>query len=189
MYAGEKRDEGIPVEQAGLVGGTLYGIKVAGGLGESSNPAFPLTSTFSLAEFEDADPLNVSELQTASEAAGVTEFWRPEDGHWDTTDPNVFWFATTAKFDGPTRLWKLTFADVSNPARAATIEAVLDGTEGLQMLDNMTVADKGGNCSCRRTRATSPTWPACTATTRGPTGLPRSLSTTPPGSPPAQPGS
>ena len=83
-------------------------------------------------------------MQAASEAAGVTEFWRPEDGHWDTTNPNVFWFVTTANFDRPTRLWKVTFADASNPALGGTIEAVLDGTEGLHMLDNMTVADKGG---------------------------------------------
>jgi hypothetical protein len=144
VYAGQKRTAGSPIEKAGLVGGALYGIKVAGGLDELGNPAFPLRSTFSLVELADADQQNVTELQAASEAAGVTEFWRPEDGHWDTTDPNVFWFVTTANFDGPTRLWKATFSDASNPALGGTIEAVLDGTEGLHMLDNMTVADKGG---------------------------------------------
>ena len=144
VYAGQKRTAGSPIEKAGLVGGTLYGIKVAGGLDELNNPAFPLRSTFSLVELADADQQNVTELQAASEAAGVTEFWRPEDGHWDTTNPNVFWFVTTANFDGPTRLWKATFADASNPALGGTIEAILDGPEGLHMLDNMTVADKGG---------------------------------------------
>lgn len=144
VYAGQKRTSGSPVEQAGLVGGTLYGIKVAGGLNEINNPNFPLSSTFSLKKLDDADEQTVSQLQTASETAEVTEFWRPEDGHWDTTDPNVFWFATTANFTSPTRLWRLTFADASNPALGGTIQAVLDGTEGLHMLDNITVADKGG---------------------------------------------
>ena len=143
VYAGEKRTEGSPVERAGLAGGTLYGIKVAGGLDEINNPAFPLSSTFTLVELDDADEQTVSELQAASEAAGVTEFWRPEDGHWDTTDPNVFWFVTTANFTGPTRLWKATFADASIPTLGGTIEAVLDGTEGLHMLDNMTVGRQG----------------------------------------------
>lgn len=144
VYAGEKRTEGTPVEKAGLVGGSLYGIRVDGGADEMNNPDFPLTGTFSLVELQDADTQNVSELQDASEAAGVTEFWRPEDGHWDTTNPNVFWFVTTANFSGPTRLWRLTFADATDPALGGTIDAVLDGTEGLHMLDNMTVADKGG---------------------------------------------
>ena len=144
VYAGEKRTDGTPVEKAGLVGGTLYGIKVAGGLDELNNPDFPLTSTFSLVELADADQQNVSQLQAASEAAGVTEFWRPEDGHWDPSNPNVLWFNTTANFDGPTRLWKATFADAAKPELGGTIEAALAGTEGLHMLDNLTVADKGG---------------------------------------------
>jgi hypothetical protein len=144
VYAGQKRTSGTPVEKAGLFGGTLYGIKVANGLDEINNADFPLRSTFSLVELADADKMSVAQLQAASEAAKVTEFWRPEDGHWDTTNPNVFWFVTTANFTGPTRLWKATFADASNPALGGTIEAILDGTEGLHMLDNMTVADKGG---------------------------------------------
>jgi hypothetical protein len=144
VYAGQKRTDGSPIEKAGLVGGTLYGIKVAGGLDELNNPAFPLRSTFSLVELANADQQNVTELQAAAAAAQVTESWRPDAGPWDATNPNVFWFVTTANFTGPTRLWKATFSDPSTPALGGTIEAVLDGTEGLHMLDNMTVADKGG---------------------------------------------
>lgn len=144
VYAGKKRTKGTPVEKAGLVGGTLYGIKVAGGLDELNNPAFPLASTFSLVKLPDADKQNVSQLQAASEAAGVTEFWRPEDGHWDPSNRNVFWFNTTANFDGPTRLWKATFKDAARPELGGKIEAALAGTEGLHMLDNLTVSAKGG---------------------------------------------
>jgi hypothetical protein len=39
VYAGQKRTAGSPIEKAGLVGGALYGIKVAGGLDELDNPA------------------------------------------------------------------------------------------------------------------------------------------------------
>jgi hypothetical protein len=66
--------------------------------------------------------LGFGDLQAASEAAGVTEFLRPEDGASDTQDPNRFYFVTTDRFDtvktgsgtqaGRTRLWRLLFQDV-----------------------------------------------------------------------------
>ena len=44
---------------------------------------------------------------------------------------------------GRSRLWKLHFTDLSNPAAGGTIEAVLDGTEGQNMLDNITIDTQG----------------------------------------------
>jgi hypothetical protein len=40
-------------------------------------------------------------------------------------------------------LWKLRFADLSNPTAGGSIEAVLDGTEGQNMLDNMAIDGHG----------------------------------------------
>jgi hypothetical protein len=67
-----------------------------------------------------------------------TEFLRPEDGAWDTQDPNRFYFVTTDRFDtvktgsGPKReeprLWRLVFQDVRTPAAGGRIEMLLDGT-------------------------------------------------------------
>lgn len=57
-------------------------------------------------------------LETASTAAGITRFLRPEDAAWEPTNPRVAYFVTTDRYDqvkdnvgsqvGRTRLWKLT---------------------------------------------------------------------------------
>jgi hypothetical protein len=68
---------------------------------------------------------------------------RPEDGAWDPTSPNDFYFATTNNFTSPSRLWKLHFTDINNPELGGTITAVLDGTEGPKMIDNMCIDAHG----------------------------------------------
>ena len=50
---------------------------------------------------------------------------------------------TTASFAGNSRLWKLDFVDPADPAQGGTITALLDGTEGQRMMDNMTVNSRG----------------------------------------------
>jgi hypothetical protein len=60
----------------------------------------------------------------------------------------VYYFVTTDRpnapgQDGRSRLWRLTFSDVTDPAAGGTIEMLLDGTEGQEMLDNITVNDRG----------------------------------------------
>ena len=76
-------------------------------------------------------------------AAGVTRFQRPEDGAWDPRDPSTFYFVTTASFTGNSRLWRLNFDDPSDPSQGGTIDMLLDGTEGQQMMDNITVDRRG----------------------------------------------
>jgi hypothetical protein len=83
-------------------------------------------------------------LQTASNIAGVTQFLRPEDGAWDPTNPQDFYFVTTNSFSSPSRLWKLHFSNLNDLTQGGTITAVLDGTEGHVMLDNITI-DSFGN--------------------------------------------
>ena len=91
----------------------------------------------------DVSGMTGAEIDAASEAAGVTSFLRPEDGAWDTLNPNRFYFVTTGAFDQPSRLWAADFTDASNPAAGGTIKLLLNGTEGQQMLDNMTVDAHG----------------------------------------------
>jgi len=79
----------------------------------------------------------------------VTEFLRPEDGAWHQHDPRIFYFVTTDRFDTPgtpgrSRLWQLRFANPFVPEQGGRITMLLDGTEGQQMLDNITV-DRRGN--------------------------------------------
>jgi hypothetical protein len=103
-----------------------------------------------LASLGNVAGLTGAVVQANSEAAGVTEFLRPEDGAWDPNNPNNFYFVTTDRFNNPSpnegrsRLWKITFNDATNPTLGSTVTMLLDGTEGQQMLDNITV-DKFGN--------------------------------------------
>jgi hypothetical protein len=75
VYVGEKRKTGNAVERAGLHGGRLFGLKVAGAASEEG----ALNGPFSLV------PLHTLEggaaLKRESAAQEVTAFARPEDGH------------------------------------------------------------------------------------------------------------
>jgi secreted PhoX family phosphatase len=143
VYVGSKTTAGGTVEKAGLANGVLYGIKVDN-YGAESNGAVPTDGTrFSLAGLGDVSGKSGAQLNADSNAAGITKFLRPEDSSWDPKHPEVLYFTTTNAFNAPSRLWKLTFDDVAKPELGGTITAVLKGTEGQQMLDNLTVNDRG----------------------------------------------
>jgi Bacterial protein of unknown function (DUF839) len=160
VYVGNKRKVGNDVEKAGLIGGAVYRIAVAGnvaedrtetaGLGLAKNARGNYEGSFSLAT--GADTTN----------AASTKFLRPEDGAWDTQNKNRFYFATTDRPDaakdgdlntdipagqiGRSRLWSLTFVNSAKPELGGKIEMVLDGTNAkgdYQMFDNITVNDDG----------------------------------------------
>jgi hypothetical protein len=148
VYIGAKQQDGTPLERAGLTGGSLYGVKVAGVPNESRTlginaPSLP----FSLHAFGDATGWTADDLQAASTANAVTTFLRPEDGAWDPMHPNDFYFATTDRFDmtvvGNSRLWRLRFDDVANPAAGGTFAAVIEGSEPPQSMDNIAIDRTG----------------------------------------------
>jgi Alkaline phosphatase PhoX len=144
VYVGQKKSTGNPAVRAGLTGGTLYGVKVTGFPTEPGATGIPSGTPFTLAGLGNRENSTGASLQTASTAAGVTTFLRPEDASWDPTDPSRFYFVTTNGFDQPSRLWRLDFADLANPAAGGTIEMLLEGPEGgHQMFDNITVNDRG----------------------------------------------
>ena len=150
FYYGDKTSTGNAIDQAGLTGGNLYGIQVADFLAISNNApstTVPLgadnESGFSLINLGNVSAMTGLQLDTASEAAGVTSFLRPEDGAWDTVNPDRFYFVTTNSFTQPSQLWALDFVDASNPALGGTIKLLLDGSEGQRMLDNITVDQQG----------------------------------------------
>jgi secreted PhoX family phosphatase len=86
---------------------------------------------------------------------------RVEDGEWDPTNPNVFYFVTTEsnKDPGATKenpsepgvsrdgggFWRLTFVDGQKPELGAKLELLLDGSEApyLSKPDNMTITSDG----------------------------------------------
>jgi len=138
LYVGEKSDVGNPAERAGLLNGISAGIQVrVGGVdvpAESREFCFGTSSPVYSGEFV---------LAPASTNAG-TKFLRPEDAAWDPANPTDAYVVCTDRMNsatqlGSSRLFRLRFNDVNNPAAGGTIEALLDGTDVMEMGDNLCV--------------------------------------------------
>jgi hypothetical protein len=156
LYVGDKQTSGSVVERAGLQYGRLYGVRVHNGGANYSNSlvkledAGAINGTFDLVDMSDIVALDSgAQLQTQSTARDVTEFARPEDGHWDTKNPNVFYWVTTGGSGQTARLYKFTFDSIINPT-GGKVEMVLDaasliGTDGeiARSFDNMVVDGEG----------------------------------------------
>lgn len=152
VHVGQKQAEGTPAEQAGLVGGSLFGVSVEGlplaTLGgkqaeDASIPQDGASYGFTGVDLGDVSALTGAELEALSTTEGVTQFARPEDGAW-TEDGSAFVFATTASFSGHSRLWRLEFVDPTDPSKGGTARVLLEGpaagtTGGPKMMDNLTV--------------------------------------------------
>jgi hypothetical protein len=145
VYVGEKRRWGNPAERAGLVGGTLYGVKAVGYPVEPAT-GIPSGTRFELVKIEDAHLKTGTVIDSEFRALGVTDFNRPEDGAWSPRRRDNFYWVTTDRpkaSGGNSRLWRFNFKDARKPEEGGTIDMLLDGTEGQEMLDNMTVDDYG----------------------------------------------
>ncbi len=143
FYIGTKTNSGIEIDKAGLTNGNIFGVIVSG-LGTESSLSVPAPGTaFSLTNLGSVQNLTGATLNTNSITAGVTNFLRPEDGVWDLNDASIFYFVTTNSFTAPSRLWKLDFTDITNPELGGTITALLEGTEGQKMFDNITIDNYG----------------------------------------------
>jgi hypothetical protein len=86
---------------------------------------------------------------------------RTEDGSWDPSNPNDFYYVTTGNIaatptGGRGGLWRMRFVDRNTPSLGGTLELLTDGNEAapIYMGDNMTVdaaghvliqEDPGGN--------------------------------------------
>lgn len=154
LYIGTKTSTGNDIERAGLTNGTVHGVKVSGIALEDRAAGIASGTVFTLASLGSVANTSGGTLQTTSVSNGVTEFLRPEDGAWDPRDPSKFYFVTTDRYNnagdgtgsqvGRSRLYRLNFTDITNPAAGGTIDMLLDGTEGQQMMDNICV-DRRGN--------------------------------------------
>lgn len=145
VYVGNKSLTGNDIEKAGLFGGKLYGVSVIGYYNEGSSVPNPGTN-FNLIEIgapSSIAAMTGTSLNTTSNNLGITNFLRPEDGAWDPNRPTDFYFATTNSFTSPSRLWRLRFNDIENPELGGKIEAVLAGTEGPKMMDNLVMDNHG----------------------------------------------
>ncbi|BCU77541.1 hypothetical protein [Luteolibacter sp. LG18] len=148
VYVGTKLSTGSEVDKAGLTNGTLKHVLVAG------NPLeIPAANTTSRV----TNIVNGTRFSLSATAS--TTFSRPEDGAWDPSNRNVFYFVTTDRLDqvsdglgaqiGSTRLWRLTFDDITNPDAGGVVDILIDGrTEGgekVNMFDNLCINAKTGH--------------------------------------------
>ncbi|XGB42249.1 MAG: hypothetical protein LVS60_19245 [Nodosilinea sp. LVE1205-7] len=141
VYVGTKQNTGSEIDKAGLTNGTIKYINVAGNAAEIVNTTTRATNITSGTRF-------------SLSATAPTTFSRPEDGSWNPLNPNEYFFVTTDQLDtvsdglgtqvGRSRLWRLTFDDIKNPDGGGRIDLLLDGTEGGNMFDNLTL-DKAGH--------------------------------------------
>jgi hypothetical protein len=168
FYFGDKKSTGSAIDKAGLTGGHLFGIHVndLAPSNDAPNSTTPLDadaddqSDFSLVDLGDVSGMTGAQIQAASELAGVTEFRRPEDGAWDTINPNRFYFVTTNAFNPDdtnptnfTQLWAVDFVDATNPSLGGEIKLLVRGNEKVDgvspnMFDNITVNQFGKVVLC-----------------------------------------
>jgi hypothetical protein len=149
VYVGNKTAAGNDVERAGLINGSLFGIRVAGLPLEIRAAA--ASGRFDLFPLGNVENTTGAVIQANSFAAGVTEFLRPEDGHWDprTGRQNDFYFVTTDRYNtaatpANSRLYRLRFDDITDPSLGGTITMLVDGfVSGVQMMDNMCIDPMG----------------------------------------------
>jgi len=161
MYVGTKTNTGTFADKAGLTNGDLHVLNIPNIVNDNAFRATYGKNKAVDVKFEktiwDAD----MKTQQVDHAAKGTELARVEDGEWDPSNPNVFYFLTTEsnKDPGATTpnpatpsvsrdggaLWKLTFVDGQKPELGAKLEMLLDGTEApyLSKPDNLAVTSDG----------------------------------------------
>jgi hypothetical protein len=164
FYVGMKTSSANVVEAAGLTNGRLYGVKIDGLGAETDATVIAPGTRFTLVDQGDVSALTGAQLDNLSRSgttvAGspstypVSTLQRPEDASWDPSDARNFYFATTASFNGVTRVWKLRFDDADDVTRGGVVSLALEGTPALvgvanelqagpRMIDNITVSRKG----------------------------------------------
>jgi phosphodiesterase/alkaline phosphatase D-like protein len=136
VYVGTKTNTGSEVDKAGLTNGVTKFVNITG------SPAEIVDTKTRATNIKDGTAFTLS-------ATSSTAFSRPEDGAWNPSSPNQYFFVTTDQLDqvndgvgtqiGRSRLWRLNFADITNTDAGGTIDLLLDGTEGQTMFDNLTV--------------------------------------------------
>jgi Bacterial protein of unknown function (DUF839) len=132
MYVGKKDQsaDATVLGRNGLDNGTLY---VFGSLDPARNSEQSFTSgsvTGKWIPIPDAEALTDTQLEAASDAAGAMTFVRPEDGAFNPTNPNEFFFDTTGSSSGADegvnelgRLYSLRL-NASDPLKPATLSIV-----------------------------------------------------------------
>ena len=159
VYAGSKSRRGKAFERAGLTNGHLSVTDVVDET-VSNDAQFRAKygkgtpAEFDLSEIEWDQSAAAQNREAAAEGLSLN---RPEDGEWDPSHPNDYYFVTTEggkDADVPTGttgrdgggLWRMRWEDIEQPELGGTLTLLLDGSEEpkLNKPDNVTI-DHHGN--------------------------------------------
>ena len=164
MYVGEKTKAGKWYEKAGFTNGDSYVLSTVASAAVANDneirSKYGKGTSFKVG-FSKVDNMLSGKAQNEMARSLGIEFARIEDAHFDPKNPNDFYFVTTESNKDPkatapnpstptvTRdggaLWKLSFADLANPAKGGTLTMLLDGSEVpyLSKPDNIAIDDLG----------------------------------------------
>jgi hypothetical protein len=183
MYVGKKTTSGTFADKAGLTNGDVHVLSIPDIANDNAFRAKYGKNKPVAVEFKKTIWNADITTQQKDHAEKGTEMSRVEDGEWDPSNPNVFYFITTEsnKDAGATKpnpaeptisrdggaLWRLTFVDGQKPELGAKLEMLLDGSEApyFSKPDNLAVTangvilvqeDPGGNAHVSRIFAVRP---------------------------------
>jgi hypothetical protein len=153
VYIGTKTATGTPVQKAGLANGTINAIRLANVANEAT-----FRSTYGVGSPQAFTVIAITgatgaALQADALSKGAFGPDRTEDGAWDPSNPNDFYYlttGTTASATGRGGLWRMRFTDRNNPALGGTLMLVkshagdhLANSASFYMPDNMTIDSSG----------------------------------------------
>ncbi len=156
VYAGAKQSAGSPFDRAGLTNGSPSVAAVAGATTDAGFRAAYPKGTPARFTLSGIDWTRDGATQNAEARAEGLSLNRIEDGHWDPSSPNDFYFVTTEGGKGAPAstgrfgrdgggLWRLTFDDIERPELGGSLTLLLDGSEPpfLNKPDNMAIDGEG----------------------------------------------
>ena len=155
FYVGTKTNTGSKYDKAGLTNGSNFGFVVTGATTDAGfRAAYGKNAPIVWSPTTALVATTGTAIQAELVTKGAFQMDRTEDGAWDPSNPNDYYFVTTGTTaatpsGGRGGLWKMSFTDRTNPALGGTLTLLLDGNEGagpntaMFMPDNMTIDASG----------------------------------------------
>lgn len=163
MYVGTKQSTGAWYDKAGLTNGKNYVMSVPGVKTDTAFRAAVGKGKEVNVTFRELDWKQGGANQAIDAGNAGFGLSAIEDGAFDPNNKNDYYFVQKSSAKDPKAtslnpedstvtvrdggaLWKLSYVDIKNPLKGATLTMVLDGTEApyLNMPDNIDI-DKSGN--------------------------------------------
>lgn len=147
VYVGEKQAEGNEIEKAGLTNGELYAIQVNQLIDDVETPVVDFHDDDNIALLNDGRELSFKLINISSDDVDIRDMsqpqfrahvtsnqvaqWKsPEDGDWDPSNPNIFYFGDKHG------VYQLTFTDIADPTLGGTVKRIVDSYKDGRLAEN-----------------------------------------------------